>query len=166
MSLRADHIRLHYHHYHSLPIFKADSWGQKCHTIPTHTQTHPQRLDSHHKIWKSKVKLFLSIRADQVQWHSPFARMVHLDKNPHHFTCNHPTPRFRSKDPTHITIGEKLMWQKFCPLGQTIFTEIYWNMFVPGSLLIHNPTIQTHPQRLDSHHKVRKSKVKLFWSIF
>ena len=30
---------------------------------------------------------------------------------------------------------------------------------------IHNPRIQTHPQRPDSHHKVRKSKVELFLSI-
>ena len=50
-------------------------------------QTHPQRLGSRRKVRKSKVTLFLPIRADQVQWHSFCARMTPLDKNPHRSKC-------------------------------------------------------------------------------
>ena len=144
-------------------LCKDDTSGQKSTPFqkrPPHTQTKPQRspkLDSHHEIRKSAVKLFLSIRADLVQWHSPSARIAHLNKNSQHSTCNHPTPRFRSKDSTHITTGEKRMWQKFCPLGQTIFTEIYWNMFVPGRLLWKKSPLfhTTQPPHPDSSPKTQ-----------
>ena len=154
MSLRVDHFRLHYHYY---SCSKLTVEGKHATTFQPTPRLTPKDW-THTKIWKSKVKFFLSIRADQVQRHSPSARMVHLDKNLHHSTCNRPTPRFRSKDPTRTTIGENLMWQTFCPVGQAMFTDIC--LFQGDSsgkyfhYSIHNPRIQTHPQTPD--------KVKLF----